>query len=230
MPGGDAAVREPWRLAVAALVDAGRRDLVPLFAERWSGVRPDDTNTIADLCTRVAPFPLSSGAGRYFDAVAALSGACHVATFDGEAPASVERMARSATGEIPHLPWEVTEEPDGLLTLDLRPALATMADSLGSGAAPGLQCLAFHDTVVQAFAGTAAGMARDSCIRTIALSGGAFQNTILLEGMIRVLENRGMRVLAPSEIPANDGGLALGQALVALETFHGPLARQGDLT
>ncbi len=244
MPGGDRATVETWRLAVSALHEAGADDLVPVFASRWASgphaVAADRVATVARLCVEGRDLPPSAGLGRLFDAVSALCGLCPVTTFDGEAAMAVEHAALRAVPDEDPSPaggWDpshpaalpvagldpypvvVGHDAAGLPEIDPRPLVRALAGDLLAGLPPALACARFQETVVSAFASAALHAAREASLDTVALSGGAFQNRFLLAGLSRRLSAAGLQVLAPSQVPANDGGIALGQALAALHSL-----------
>ncbi len=160
--------------------------------------------------------PLSSSCGRLFDAVAAAVGLCHDrALYEGQAAMMLEAAADIAAADDDRAayPFAIAEAcPDGLLHLDPTPMWSVLLRDLGAGAAVPLIAGRFH-------AGLAIGIARMvaalGITGRVALSGGVFQNKLLLEQVMRRLAAQGLDVLTHRVVPANDGGLALGQAAVA---------------
>jgi hydrogenase maturation protein HypF len=242
LPGGDRATFEPWRLAVSALHEAGADDLVPAFAARWSAagaghpVDPARVEAVLGLCRSGRDLPLSSGLGRLFDAVSALCGLVPVASFDGEAAMAVEHAAldvpapssfapfflaaggatAGSSSSFPDGAFPATPDPDGLGTLDPLPLVRALAADLLAGLPAPLACARFQSAVAEAFASAALAASAATGLPTVALSGGAFQNRFLLATITARLSASGLEVLSPSAVPANDGGIALGQALAAL--------------
>jgi hydrogenase maturation protein HypF len=211
LPGGDRAVLEPWRVALAALEDAFEGeppcDALSLFAavprERREAVR-------ALLACELA-CPLAHGAGRLFDAVGALLFAQPDASFQGELALALEGLARGRRG--PAYPFVLDRECTPW-QLDWRPALrALVSDQLAGRPAREL-ARRFHGTLVDAAAALVRAASERGEPRTLALSGGCFQNRILVEGLLRRFGDE-RRILLHARLPAGDGGLALGQALVA---------------
>jgi hydrogenase maturation protein HypF len=187
LPGGEAAIREPWRCAAVHLERTGR----PVPWPRWQEVR-------ASLAVNA---PLSSGMGRLFDAVAALLGVREEIAYEGQAAIELELLA----GETPGAAYEWRFGDGAAL-------VAAIHDDLAAGRDRGELAAAFHETVAAA-AAEACGEAAEP--RTVVLSGGTFQNLRLLESTRRRLEERGFRVLTHRRVPANDGGVSYGQAAVA---------------
>ena len=198
LAGGEAAIRAPWRLAVAALVDAGEPiDMVDAPAEHVDHV-------CAVLATSLA-VP-ATGAGRWFDAVAALLGCAHHTSYDGQAAAELEALATPVALDVPPFELDVRDHE-----LDLRPAIRELARELRRGTARELLAARFHATMAQAIErGVVAANGR-----TAALVGGCFQNRRLLALATARLESAGIEVLVHAHVPPNDGGIALGQAAIA---------------
>ncbi|MDX6617964.1 MAG: hydrogenase maturation protein HypF [Gaiellales bacterium] len=187
LPGGEAAIREPWRVAASYLASTGTA--VPW--ERWELVRHSlQVNA-----------PLSSGMGRLFDAVAAVLGVRETVTYEGQAAIELEQLAGSAAAE----PWAWRFGDAAALVTDCQLALRAGRDRAWIAAA-------FHETVAAAAAVACAEAAQP---RTVVLSGGSFQNLRLLASTRRRLEEHGFRVLSHRLVPPNDAGISYGQAAVA---------------
>jgi len=204
MPGGAAAVREPWRMATAWAGAAGlgtsfddeRRDAVAALAARGVG-------------------PVTTSMGRLFDALAALIGLRSVATYEGQAAIALEAAARRvARTSAPTYPTGI-DEAGGQLVLDPRPLIrAAMADH-AAGASVEVVAAGFHEAIGRAAADMAIGLARQHGVRTAALSGGVFQNARLSEIVEERISAAGVEVLVHQQVPPNDGGISIGQAAVA---------------
>ncbi len=187
LPGGTAAIREPWRMAAVYLERAGCA--VPYA--RWPIVRE----------SLKANAPLSSGMGRLFDAVAALLGIRERVTYEGQAAIELE-----------HLAGAVAAEPYAWTFGDATPLVRACHDDLASGRPRAEIAAAFHEAVAAAATAACAEAAEP---RTVVLSGGTFQNLRLLASVRRRLEALGFRVLVHARVPPNDGGISYGQAAVA---------------
>jgi hydrogenase maturation protein HypF len=187
LPGGEAAIREPWRLAALHLERAGLE--VPW--SEWERVRES---------LKLDP-PLASGMGRLFDAVAAVLGVRDRVSYEGQAAIELEHLAGDTSAE-PY-PWRFGD-PTYLVTLCYLEAV--------NGRAREEIAARFHETVAAAAAEECVEAAEP---RTVVLSGGTFQNVRLLRSTRRRLEERGFRVLTHRQVPPNDGGLSYGQAAVA---------------
>ncbi len=211
LPGGAAAIREPWRLAAWVLHDLYGADFVNKNVPFVCGL-PAGWQLLLDAAAKGLNAPLSSGAGRLFDACAALLGVRGKINYEGQAAVELELAAAGRTGRV--LPYMLTAgEP---ARLDFRPAFAAMVAALEKGTDPGELAADFHATLADAVAATVSRLAAASGVRTVALSGGVFQNMTLLGAVVARLE-KDFTVLLHRSVPPNDGGLALGQAAVAIE-------------
>jgi len=211
LPGGDQAAKETYRPALAALYDAfGEGCLEHPVVERL----PADRETLAEtlqLLRTGTNSPPSSSLGRWFDAAAALCGVAEANRYEGQAPMLVES---AAAGRVEGT-YEFRLESDGPFQIDLRPAVVQLADELAGGADVGVVSAKFHNTVA-AFLLAAARRAREATgLAVAALSGGCFANRYLTDRLVGLLEADGFEVLTHRRVPTNDGGVALGQAVVA---------------
>jgi len=206
LPGGDAAIHEPVRVALAYAAALGLElpaNRVPAFA----ACAPDLSAAVRAAVASPRVLRTSS-AGRLFDCVGVLLGGPARATFEGEVAMGLEVLARRAAGGAGH----------GLEGLDPEPFLRRVAREVAAGASDDARAqlaLDFHHAVAEAFARAAQVAAEREVLADVALSGGVMQNRLLLELLHGRLERLGLRVHVPSLVPANDGGLALGQAAVA---------------
>jgi hydrogenase maturation protein HypF len=208
IPGGDAGVRSPARVALAHLRAAGvpwSTDLAPVLA------LPAEARVVLDrqLARRVACAQTSS-VGRLFDAVSALLGIRQVSSYEGQAAMELEAAAAAADGDGPSLACSI----DGGV-IDPAPLLRTLAAARRSGASVASLARAFHLALADAIVAVATRVSDATGIATVGLTGGVFQNALLTTITRQRLEERELRVLVHRRVPPNDGGLALGQAAVA---------------
>ena len=202
LPGGDRAAREPWRLGAAVLHLLGRGDEIERRFDRRGAP------LVRQMLQQHLNTPMTSSMGRWFDAAAALLGVRHVQSFEGQAPMLLEGLA-AGHGAVRPLADGFRVDPNGVLDLlPLAPALLE-ARCAGYGAA------LFHATLIDAVAAWAAAAACRAGTGTIAFGGGCFLNAILSTGLRARLAADGFDVIEARQAPANDGGLALGQAWVA---------------
>ncbi len=211
LPGGAKAIREPWRLAAWVLYDLYGAAFVTKDIP-FTRQLPPGWELLLDAAAKGLNAPLSSGAGRLFDAAAALLGIRGTINYEGQAAVELELAAAGTRGRV--LPYDITAgEP---AAVDFRPAFAAMADALARGAPAAGLAADFHATLADAVASVVRRLAAACGVRKVALSGGVFQNVTLLGQVAGLLEND-FTVLLHRRVPANDGGLALGQAAVAIE-------------
>jgi hydrogenase maturation protein HypF len=206
LPGGDRAAREPWRMAASALFELHRAgEIEPRFAGRGGAI-------LARMLARGLNSPPTSSAGRWFDAAAGLLGVCETCSYEGQAAMLLEGLAE-AHGPAAPARGGYAIGPDG--TLDLLPLLAQLAwqHDRAFGAA------LFHSTLAAALADWVRAASERTGLREVALGGGCFMNRILAADLRARLEAAGLQVFEARQAPPNDGGLALGQAAVALERW-----------
>jgi hydrogenase maturation protein HypF len=206
MPGGAAAVRQPWRMAAAYLDAAGlsdRLDVVRRNQDRWAAVLA--------MARRGVNSPVTSSAGRLFDAVASILGVRDAINYEGQAAVELEQLAEpSETGAYP----AAIEPGDPFLVQGGDLVGSVAADVLAGVGAPVIAAR-FHRGVAAAIEAGCLLLRERHGLGTVALSGGVFQNMLLLRETAGRLEARGFRVLVHSRVPCNDGGISLGQAVVA---------------
>jgi hydrogenase maturation protein HypF len=211
LPGGDAAVKQPWRVAAALLMEG--------FGEDWRdfgqalGIVPVNVlveNLEAMVRQRIRTGPTSS-LGRVFDAVACLLGIRRQVSFEGQAAMELEACADPSVTRA--LDYGLIRDQG--LVLDLLPAVRQLVRERIEGRPAAELAGAFHSTLVQAFVKTAERIREASGRNRAVLSGGCFQNRILLEGCLTGLRGAGFEVYSHGVVPTNDGGISLGQALVA---------------
>jgi len=209
MPGGEQAIREPWRMAVAHLVDAD--------ADADSRFWPDRIPEPAMLAVRQQierrfNAPMTSSMGRLFDAVATLAGGRHRVRFEGQAAMELEALASDAPADGLY-PFLILPGPS--FVIDTRPLIVGVAEDVRKGCAAAVIGRRFHSTLVEVVAQVCARLAETSGLTTVVLSGGVFMNALLTAETVARLTRDGFRVYRPQRVPPNDGGLCLGQLAVA---------------
>ena len=213
LPGGDAAVREPWRMACAWLIAASAEGRPAMPPHMRAHVREPDWDAVCDLLASRVNSPLTTSVGRLFDAVAALCGIRATVNYEGQAAAELEGIADPA--ETGCYPLAVRDSGRGPAVLDARETIRAIASDLGRGAAPSAVGARFHRAVAAATTIACEREAERAGVDLVVLSGGVFQNRLLLERTAAALGDRGLRVLLPTRLPPNDGGIAYGQVAVA---------------
>ncbi len=211
MPGGAAAIHEPWRMACAWLA-AAHGEPAPLPATLAGAVDPVHWRQMGRIGESAAVSPATSSMGRLFDAVAALCGIRARVSYEGQAAVELESLARAGAGT----PYEIAlADEDGRRVLDPRGAIAAIAADLVAGAPVAAIAGRFHESVAVVTARACAEAAERHGLEVAVLSGGVFQNRRLLERTAELLGAAGLRALVPERLPPNDGGIAYGQAAVA---------------
>jgi hydrogenase maturation protein HypF len=175
----------------------------PTIAE---SVSEDDWGKVADLARSRLASPVTTSMGRLFDAVAALCGIRADVNYEGQAAVELEAAADPAVRGAYPLP--------GVELLDAREMLTALLADLGAGVPVPEVAAKFHNSVAEGSARACAELARADGIELAVLSGGVFQNRLLLERTAAALERAGLRILTPRLLPPNDGGVAFGQAAV----------------
>jgi hydrogenase maturation protein HypF len=208
LPGGDAAVHEPRRAALALLWELmgkealARDDLPPVRA-----LTAQERAVFAQMLRRDVNCPITTSAGRLFDAIAALLGLHQTVSFEGQAAMALEFAADP--DERAAYPLPLTGGPPQVL--DWGPLVAALLEDLRAGVPRGIMAARFHNALVEGIA----CVARDAGQPVMALSGGCFQNRRLTERTADRLERAGFTVLLHRQVPPNDGGISLGQIAVA---------------
>ncbi|MEO5579518.1 MAG: carbamoyltransferase HypF, partial [Gemmatimonadaceae bacterium] len=210
LPGGDAAARWPVQAAAGFLAGIdGMPDLTAApfhFPKRYSTAR-----RLVDKSVRTF---LTTSAGRLFDTVAALVGFTREVTFEGQAAIWLEQLARRDGTAKPYpVPFDGAE-------LDFRPALLAVAEQRRRGKAPAEIARAFHRGMAQGIADALISLCEAEGTDTAVLSGGVFQNDLLLGDVVKCLGSTRIKVWTNRDVPPNDGGISLGQAALSLEGAH----------
>jgi hydrogenase maturation protein HypF len=236
LPGGDTAIRHPWRIAAGYIYCLLGPDAVPSWLFHSS---PGAEFAFYRQIDRQINTPPTSSMGRLFDAVSALLRACHTATYEAQAAIELEQLALTSSvnrqghkrheGSEPEdaaggpgdvsigggsYPFGLEEGGDGLV-VRLRPLLASVLAEMQQGQPAAEIAFRFHAAVAQMIVQVCGQIRRESGIQTVALSGGCFQNRLLVKLTAPLLEEARLRVLLHRQVPCNDGGVSLGQAVMA---------------
>ena len=205
MPGGTAAIRAPWRMALAHLTTAYGREVPPLAALRSYD---EQAQEVLDQCQPGRSITTTS-MGRLFDAVAVLCGVGTTVTYEGQAAIRLEQMAQQPASRYP------VEVGDGVpAQIDTAPLVEAVVNDLLAGRDPSHVAGAFHRWVADVVLAAAERTREQTGIATVALSGGVFQNRLLTELTVPTLAEAGFDVLRHRQVPPNDGGISLGQAVI----------------
>ncbi|MFA6465011.1 MAG: hypothetical protein WCT30_04590 [Desulfurivibrionaceae bacterium] len=183
---------------------------LPFMAEHECG-------TILVMVGKGVNSPLTSSCGRLFDAVAAMSGGRQTIQYEAQAAVELMQAAGGLLGEEV-FPCEVYAE-DAMLKISVRSLIRAVAQAVQTGMAQSEISRRFHGGLVAVFTRVAEEARRREKIKTVALSGGVFQNRLLLEGMVASLGRAGFQVLVHKELPCNDGCISLGQAVIGRQAL-----------
>ncbi|NVN88955.1 MAG: carbamoyltransferase HypF, partial [Desulfuromonadales bacterium] len=213
MPGGDAAIREPFRMALSYLYDLGEKDFSGLQFPCLTGLSIQERELLFKMLERGINAPRSSSCGRLFDAVSALLDIRSRVSYEGQAAIELEAMAEQVKTDAVYA-FSVLESEDGLI-LDMRPGLRELLIDLDDDKSRPVIARCFHNTIAAATAAMCETIRSANGLNRVVLSGGVFQNKLLAEGTVNRLTERGFQVFTHRLVPPNDGGLALGQAVIA---------------
>jgi hydrogenase maturation protein HypF len=213
LPGGDQAIREPWRIALAHLMQAGiewEEDLPPVvYARQLPTTAGDPLDLLRRQVTSNINAPLTSSMGRLFDAVSSFSGVRQTANYEAQAAIELEALAdQDETGAYPFA-------IEGKL-LDPGPMFQALLSDLRADVPLPTLSARFHNTMANLMHQVCQKVRAETGIAEVALSGGVWQNMTLLEKSIRPLSRDGFTVYLHHQVPTNDGGISLGQAVIAM--------------
>ena len=213
LPGGDAAVREPWRTALSLLRETlGAAEAESAARVLFPDVPPDSIRLLLEALEKKINVAPTSSAGRLFDAVSAISGLCARSSYEGQAPMRLEgAVAPNAAGTYP---FTLAVE-NGQIAVNWNDMVRGAAADAREIVPAGTISRRFHDTMASAILAVASRLAESSGARHVVLSGGVFQNVTLLSGVLSGLRKRKLTPLIHRQVPANDGGISLGQAYYA---------------
>ncbi|HIJ88896.1 MAG TPA: carbamoyltransferase HypF [Desulfuromonadales bacterium] len=214
MPGGDAAVREPWRMALAYLYKAVGEDAFSIDHPVTRRLPKNEQILFAQMLKRGINSPLTSSCGRLFDAVAALLNIRHVVSYDGQGAIELEAVAEIAD-QGGGFSYKVEINDKTPLQLDFSPMFIELLHDINSNVETSAIAHRFHRTVASAATDICLRIAESTGLDRIILSGGVFQNRLLSEMIYTALTDLGLQVFSHRLVPPNDGGIALGQAAIA---------------
>lgn len=228
LPGGDRAIKECWRTAISYIVKSVEvrvKSYVEFldsigFVDRYGRGRIEN---ILRLIDNKQFSPLSSGAGRLFDAVSAITGVCDENTFEGEAAIALENTVHGSRFKIysEMYPFEISEgEP---MIIDFSKMIFQIIEDVKLKEDKGLIAAKFHNAMIKVIIEAVNRISKKYGIKEVALSGGVFQNEYLLEGAVSELSSLGFNVYSNEKVPCNDAGISLGQAYIARERLKAGL-------
>jgi hydrogenase maturation protein HypF len=207
MPGGDRAAEEPWRMGLSLLYQAFGNNMFDLNIPLFRLMDNKKAIRLTEAIEKKINCPHTSGAGRLFDAIAAISGICVNSLFHAEAPMRMESLVNPAVQG--YYDFEIST------TISFLPAVRRICTDLAGGISPDIVSTRFHNTLCEASLQLVQKIGRETGIRKVVLSGGTFQNKYLFESLENKLLKDNFAVFSHVKVPCNDGGLALGQLAVA---------------
>ncbi len=210
MPGGEQAIREPWRMALSHLTDAGEMGSFGRLK-----VSPTEECVVRSLLEKGVNTPPTSSAGRLFDAVAALAGVRDRVSYEGQAAIELEWLAAESPAAGAY-PFELSAEPDGALVVDTRPLIRAVVADTRADAGARVIARRFHSALVEVIAAVCGQIRAETSLDAVVISGGVFLNALLTREVCARLGRDGFRVYRHRLVPPNDGGLSLGQVAVAI--------------
>jgi hydrogenase maturation protein HypF len=207
MPGGDAVTSEPWRMAVSYLYSFMGEKFLDLNLPFLRNIKSENLNIILKMLNDNLNAPLTSGAGRLFDSVAALLNICVQSAFHAEAPMRLESVITEGIKDC----YLFNNDHD----IVFKETFRGIIDDILKGIPEGIISAKFHNTIINIVKTTVKKIHEETGLNKVVLSGGTFQNRYLLANLEPALTNSGFKVYAHSRIPSNDGGIALGQLIIA---------------
>ncbi|MFH1075506.1 MAG: carbamoyltransferase HypF [Pseudomonadota bacterium] len=212
MPGGDAAIKEPWRMAISYLYDTFGDNMYDLGIPLLSQIDRTAIKIVIEMIKKEINSPITSSLGRLFDGIAAITGLRTHVNFEGEAAMELEMAMDNNSSESYEYDWK---NENNVRVIQLSPIIKGVVRDVISGMAVSRISSRFHMTLINLFSALCEELRDSTHLDRVALSGGCFQNLALLSGMTAALERRGFQVFSNTQVPANDGGVSLGQAVVA---------------
>ncbi len=211
MPGGDAATREPWRMAFSLLYQAFGEDIPELSL--FDDISPADKKLLCQMLGKGINSPLTSSCGRLFDAVSALAGLRNIVSYEGQAALELE-MCLDDCLSLPAYTFEL-EKRAGQFVVTFSTLTRQLVADLEQGVSAGQISARFHQGLADIVLQSCVKIRAEYGARPVVLSGGVFQNAYLTERVCQLLKNEHFEVLTHRQVPPNDGGIALGQAAIA---------------
>ena len=215
LAGGDSGVRQPWRSALAYLRDAFGEDASKLPLALFRDVPAKHLRVVEAMIARDIQTVATSSCGRLFDAVSSLLGIQHETSYEGQAAIELEAAASDCSGV-----YSFAIEDGAPFQVDMRTTIEAIVHDVTGGVATGEISARFHLTMAHVIAACCERMRSSHGFTRVCLSGGTFQNLRLLSHTTALLREQGFDVFTHHQVPTNDGGLALGQALIAAHRYH----------
>ena len=214
MPGGAAAIKKPWRMALSYLYKVFGREFWDLDLPMLKKKDSKKMEILCEMISRGVHCPETSSLGRLFDGIAAILGVRDQVHNEGQAAMELEMLAEEDTRATYAYEW--VEEEARIVSIE--PLIRGVVEDIGKGIRPSHIGGKFHRTLICLFTELCALLRKENGLNRVVLSGGVFQNATLLTGLLRTLKEEGFQVFSHEQVPTNDGGISLGQAIVASAT------------
>ena len=219
--GGEAAIKKPYRMALGYIWSLLGEN-TPLDGLPLNKLGSSELGLLKQQFRRGLNCPPTSSAGRLFDAASAITGVCGEISYEAQAAIELEMVAegerRSRSTKL--YPFEIVER-NGLRVVKLAKLIAAIIEDVRAGVPASRVSLKFHRTMAQMVREMCLSISKDAGIKVVALSGGVFQNRLLARLVVEALEADGFKVLTHRDVPCNDGGISLGQAVIANSMLSG---------
>lgn len=213
LPGGEAAIKAPWRTGLSYLYQTFGSNLPDL-----SELQSRDTELIVQILKQKINSPLTSSCGRLFDAVAALSGGKQEIRYEAQAAIEFMQVAENNLGSD-YVVFDISQQDDGQI-ISIQHIIRELIERINSGKSVQQLSQWFHHSLVETFVALSINIRNQTHINQVVLSGGVFQNRLLFEGLSQSLLKRNFEVIAHKNVPTNDGGIALGQIALGQEFLN----------
>ncbi|MBN2418299.1 MAG: carbamoyltransferase HypF [Deltaproteobacteria bacterium] len=217
MPGSSAAIKEPWRMGISYLYETFGEDLLDLDIPFINLMPECDVKITMKMISRNINSPVTSSLGRLFDGVSAICGFRSLVHYEGQAAMELE-MAACDTNEVCYN--YAFKKEDDVYIINPAPLFKDIVNDLLNRTDAGVISARFHGALIKMYSELCGIISSDTGLVRIALSGGVFQNSLFSRGLVAALENRGLNVYTHKSVPPNDGGISLGQAVVAAVAVH----------
>lgn len=230
LPGGEKSIREIWRQTLSVIQLAGVTDGAEALLSKYDQLDEIKIQAVSSMLKNRDLSPPASSCGRLLDAMSCMIGLRSRVNFEGQAPMELEALlnnggqSRFSDSFEDYIPWQTIEsiENSGFpVTLDWRPMVEGILEGIKRGDDMVRLSYIIHNSIVRGVSDYVLKFAKETGIKTVALSGGCFYNMFFINGFRKILEKGGIRVIIHSQIPAGDGGIAAGQAIIADEIVRG---------
>ena len=212
MPGSAAAIKEPWRMAVSYLYNAFGDEFWDLDLPILSEIEEGRIQFMVEMIKKDVNSPMTSSLGRLFDGIAAITGIRNRVAYEGQAAMELEMTAEETGDRVYDYEWITDGDVRKILPASI---VRGVVQDIHNGVHTSVISGKFHATLVKLFSELCDKLRKEIGIQNVALSGGVFQNSRLLTGLIQALEGKNFQVYTHTKVPTNDGGISLGQAVVA---------------